>query len=269
MHKLSLSIFCLLIAFACCAFAQDAADSSTVQTMDQTPAEKTASSGTPAKQLSKAQVVRILDSSLNPYPKYLPAGVYLRSSYGPSDGVDIGIGFSFPLFKSWPVALGFEPFHLEIAADDFQVVSDETLWIAAAGAVIGALGPVINGSDSKEDSTAKAAEKKPMSTAGKVLATIALVPVYAICGNLYVPIVPGAWLGILDQSHLVTQLISEGFSKKSFTYMNDVGLRLSPLASSDGVVHGYLDGGIRFKKNFDADLKYHYFAELGVSLFFR
>lgn len=237
-----------------------------------TPAEITEVSA-PAEQrpevnrLDTALVVRLLNSGKKPYPRYLPAGLFVRSSYGPSNGVDFGIGFMFPLSRSWPVSVGFEPFHLQIAADNFQVVSDETIWIAAAGAIMGGLGPIFRGPDFHKDSV-KTSEKTSMGPVGSVLAAIALVPVYALCGSLYIPVVPGSWLGILDRSRLNTQIISEGFHKRSFTYMNDVGLRLSPLASSDGVVHGFADGGIRFEKNFAADMKYHYFAQLGISLSF-
>lgn len=253
--KKNASLFIVLLVLACSVFAQE-------------PADSTVMPAAPEKALNNDQVARILDASFNRYPKFLAAGLYVRSSYGPSDGVDLGIGYSFPLSKSWPVSLGFEPFHLQIAADDFQVVSDETVWIAAAGAIIGGLGPIFRGPDTHKDSTANVPEKKSVGAVGTILGAIALIPMYAICGNLYVPVVPGAWLGVMDRSHFVTQIISEGFHKRSFTYMNDVGLRLSPFASSDGVVHGFADGGIRFEKNFAADMKYHYFAQLGISLSF-
>ncbi len=219
--------------------------------------------------LSRDQVA-VMMGLKSPYPRYFPGGIYLRSSYAPSNGVDLGIGFLLPLSTSWPVSVGFEPFHLQIAAKDFQIVSDETLWIAAAGLVLGAMGPLFK-DDSSSDTTAKApesSEESGGSVASSILAVAVMIPVYAICGYLYVPVVPGSWLGIVDRSRLNTQLISEGFHKRSFTYINDVGLRLSPLASASGIVHGYLDGGIRFEKNFDADLKYKYFAQLGVSLSF-
>lgn len=219
-------------------------------------------------QLSNEKVAKMLNSRPS-YPRFYPGGLYLRSSYAPSNGVDIGAGFLFPLSESWPVSVGFEPFHLQIGADDFQIVSDETLWIAAAGLVLGAMGPLFKDDNSNaKDSTAKESEEESGGVLGTVLAITTLVPLYAICGYLYIPVVPGSWLGIVDRSRLITQLISEGFHKRSFTYMNDLGLRLSPLASRNGIAHGYLDGGIRFEKNFDADLKYHYFAQLGVSLSF-
>lgn len=249
MHKIASSFFALLLALSCASFAQE--DSTATQPE--------------VKKLSNEQVARIIGAGVNPYPKYLAAGMYVRSSYAPSNGIDFGIGYMFPLSKSWPVSVGFEPLHLQIGAEDFQVVSDESLWIVAAGAIMGGLGPLFRGPETKKDST-KAPEK--MGTVGTVLATIALIPVYAVCGTFYVPVVPGAWLGILDRSRLNTQLISEGFHKRSFTYMNDVGLRLSPLASSDRVLHGFVDGGVRFEKNFDADMKLNYFGQVGFSLSF-
>lgn len=222
------------------------------------------------KRWSNNQVAKMMGLK-SPYPHYYPGGFYVRSSYAPSDGVDLGIGFLFALSKSWPVSIGFEPFHLQILAEDFQEVSDETLWIAAAGAIIGGLGPLFVGGSSEKksgDSTSVKPKKKSMGLVGNILAAVALVPVYAICGVLYIPVVPGSWLGISDRSRLNTQIISEGFHKRSFTYMNDLGLRLSPLASTDGIAHGYLDGGIRFEKNFDADLKFKYFVQLGASFSF-
>lgn len=285
MKKLTSSVFGLLLVLTCAAFAQGeelvadtvAAAEEPVVELSETVALSTKESEVPSdmvshqaedvKRLNNDQVAKMMGLK-SPYPRYFPGGLYLRSSYAPSDGVDLGIGFLFPLSKSWPVSIGFEPFHLQIAAKDFQWVSDETLWIAAAGLVLGAMGPLFKDNAPAKDTTAKAPEKESSGIGRSILAVTVMVPLYAICGTLYVPVVPGSWLGIVDRSRLNTQLISEGFHKRSFTYMNDLGLRLSPLASADGVVHGYLDGGIRFEKNFDADLKYKYFAQLGASLSF-
>ena len=265
------SIFIVLLALSGVSFAQEEVYEALAV---ETPASEqgTGTVSEPAVQkpatLSNEQVARLIGPRQNPYPRFFPGGAFLRLSFAPSDGVDVGMGFLFPLSRSWPVSVGFEPFHLQIGAKDFQVVSDETVWIAAAGLILGSMGPLFSGEASKAPAEEAPKKESKGSVAKTILAITALVPLYAICGSLYIPVVPGSWLGISDRSRLNTQLISEGFHKRSFTYINDVGLRLSPLASTDGVLHAFVDGGIRFEKNFDADLKYRYFAQLGASLNF-
>ncbi|MCF0223258.1 MAG: hypothetical protein HUK20_03235 [Fibrobacter sp.] len=244
-----------MIAFTCAIYAQE--DTTAVKSdsvADAAPREAT---------LSKEQVARIVEpKSKRNGPLFLP-GLFLGTSYASSGGLGIGMGVSFLFTQSWPVAIGFEPFHLQIGAKDFQVVSDETLWLAVAGLVFGAMGPLFAGDSSKEPVNHG---EESRSVAKTVLGLAALVPMYAYCGSLYVPFTPGTWLGIIDRSRFVTQLISEGFHKRSFTYMNDLGLRLSPFAHAN-VLGVDLEGGMRFEKNFAKELKYRYYMQLGISIY--
>lgn len=222
--------------------------------------------------LSDEQIAKILMAQKPKFPRHLVQGFVLQGGYSNNGGIDVSLGFMFPLLQSWPVSIGFDLLRTQIGGDDFQTVSDETLLTMGVGIVVGVLATATGFSakespkDSKEEKASTA--KNSMSTATAVLSLALMIPMYAWCGTLYVPVVPGAWLGVVDKSRMLTQVISEGFHKRSFTYQNDVGLRLSPLASQDGMLHAFVDGGIRFSKNFDDDLKRYYFAHAGVALSF-
>lgn len=236
-------------------------------------ASPVADSSAPKKAvLSDEQIAKLLMQGKPRFPRHLVQGFILQGGYSNNGGIDVSLGFMFPLLRSWPVSIGFDLLRTQIAGDDFQVVSDETLLTMGVGIVVGVLATA-SGFTAKESPKDGEAEKTPtaknsMSTASAVLSIALMIPMYAWCGTLYVPVVPGAWLGVVDKSRMLTQIISEGFHKRSFTYQNDVGLRLSPLASQDGLLHAFIDGGIRFSKNFDADLKRYYFAHAGVALSF-
>lgn len=222
--------------------------------------------------LTDEQIAKLLMQGKPKFPRHLVQGFVLQGGYSNNGGIDVSLGFMFPLLQSWPVSIGFDLLRTQIGGDDFQTVSDETLLTMGVGIVVGVLATATGFSakeppkDSKEEKASTA--KNSMSTATAVLSLALMIPMYAWCGTLYVPVVPGAWLGVVDKSRMLTQVISEGFHKRSFTYQNDVGLRLSPLASQDGMLHAFVDGGIRFSKNFDDDLKRYYFAHAGVALSF-
>lgn len=222
--------------------------------------------------LTDEQIAKLLMQGKPKFPRHLVQGFVLQGGYSNNGGIDVSLGFMFPLLQSWPVSIGFDLLRTQIGGDDFPTVSDETLLTMGVGIVVGVLATATGFSakespkDSKEEKASTA--KNSMSTATAVLSLALMIPMYAWCGTLYVPVVPGAWLGVVDKSRMLTQVISEGFHKRSFTYQNDVGLRLSPLASQDGMLHAFVDGGIRFSKNFDDDLKRYYFAHAGVALSF-
>lgn len=222
--------------------------------------------------LTDEQIAKLLMQGKPKFPRHLVQGFVLQGGYSNNGGIDVSLGFMFPLLQSWPVSIGFDLLRTQIGGDDFQTVSDETLLTMGVGIVVGVLATATGFSakespkDSKEEKASTA--KNSVSTATAVLSLALMIPMYAWCGTLYVPVVPGAWLGVVDKSRMLTQVISEGFHKRSFTYQNDVGLRLSPLASQDGMLHAFVDGGIRFSKNFDDDLKRYYFAHAGVALSF-
>lgn len=230
-----------------------------------TVADSTSAKAGPTK-IDPQKIARMFAPRKSEWPRFLAHGLYVRAGYGSPSSVDIDIGFMFPLSKSWNVSLGFDVIRTQLNfSDDFQTVSDETLFTLGAGLVLGGVASAFSPkppASAEDDSTSA---EKNMSTGMMALGFVALAPLYFYCGVLYLPIVPGDWLGIVDKSHLLTQIISEGFHKRSFTYINDVGLRLSPIASESGFVHGFVDGGIRFVKNFDSKLKYRYFAQAGIA----
>ncbi len=258
-----LRLFIVVLVLACSLFAQEAVVDSVAD-----------SSATQNASLSEEQIAKILMAQQKPkFPRHLVQGIVLQGGYSNNGGVDASVGLQFPLSQRWPVSIGFDLLRAQFGADDFQMISDETLLAMGAGLIIGGLSTVFGSSPSTATDSTKTAEdstvvkkRSTLSTVSQVALFItAIVPLYAWCGSLYVPVVPGAWLGIIDKSRMLTQVISEGFHKRSFTYQNDVGLRLSPLATKDGSIHGFVDGGVRFSKNFAADMEIYYFVHAGVA----
>ncbi|MCQ2055292.1 MAG: hypothetical protein MJY82_08390 [Fibrobacter sp.] len=69
--------------------------------------------------------------------------------------------------------------------------------------------------------------------------------------------------GIIERHHMVTQVVSKGFCKKTFSYQSDLDVRFSPIAHKKDSMQWYVDGGVHFNKNFAKDLEYSYFANVG------
>lgn len=177
--------------------------------------------------------------------RFFPKEYFISVGYNSSSTIDINIG----IFLMGPFSFDI---HTQLNfSDDFQTVSDDAL--LEIGGVFGAifLISIVSNTDTK----------------GVTLISLAVlsVPLFIYCGTFYLPIVPGSWLGFVDKSHMVTQLISEGFHKRSFTYTNDIGLRLAPTASMDLSIQGFVDGGIRFEKNFASKPKLHFVIQAGLS----
>lgn len=223
-------------------------------------------------EIKQEDMAKVFAPRKSKLPRFLVHGIYAQAGYGSPSSVDLDIGFLFPLSKKWNVALGFDLLRTQLNfSDRFQTVSDESVFALGAALVVGGVSSMISSPESsssekqKPDSTSSLAPKQSVSVGKALLATVVFVPAYFFCGNLYLPVVPGDWLGIVDKSHLLTQIFTEGFHKRSFTYIHDVGLRLSPIASESGFFHAYVDGGVRFEKNFDAKLKFRYFVQSGVA----
>lgn len=180
--------------------------------------------------------------------RYMPGGLGFSAGYATPNVLDFSIfsfygAFPINITEGYRIHIGYDPLHLRVddigASDDALFAA--SIWFLFNG--IDAIANKITGSESEGPGI------------------LVLAPLFIWCGNVYIPLVPGSWLGINDQNHFTTHVIQEGFHTRSFTYTNDLSLRFSIQPSRTGY---FLDTGIRFEKNFAEDFKYRFFVQLGL-----
>ena len=190
-----------------------------------------------------------LDRMLERYnERYMPKLLGFSAGYATPNVFDFSIfsilgAFPINITDGYRIHVGYDPLHLRV--DDIGA-SDDALFAVSTWYLFNGIDDIANkitGSESEGPGIL-------------VLATL-----FIWCGNVYIPLVPGSWLGINDQNHFTTHVIQEGFHTRSFTYTNDLSLRFSAKPSSSGF---FLDTGIRFEKNFAEDFKYRFFVQLGL-----
>jgi hypothetical protein len=180
--------------------------------------------------------------------RYMPKLLGFSAGYATPNVFDFSIfsilgAFPINITDGYRIHVGYDPLHLRV--DDIGA-SDDALFAVSTWFLFNGIDDIANkitGSESEGPGIL-------------VLATL-----FIWCGNVYIPLVPGSWLGINDQNHFTTHVIQEGFHTRSFTYTNDLSLRFSAKPSSSGF---FLDTGIRFEKNFAEDFKYRFFVQLGL-----
>lgn len=190
-----------------------------------------------------------LDRMLERYnERYMPKLLGFSAGYATPNVFDFSIfsilgAFPINITDGYRIHVGYDPLHLRV--DDIGA-SDDALFAVSTWYLFNGIDDIANkitGSESEGPGIL-------------VLATL-----FIWCGNVYIPLVPGSWLGINDQNHFTTHVIQEGFHARSFTYTNDLSLRFSARPFSSGF---FLDTGIRFEKNFAEDFKYRFFVQLGL-----
>jgi hypothetical protein len=190
-----------------------------------------------------------LDRMLERYnERYMPKLLGFSAGYATPNVFDFSIfsilgAFPINITDGYRIHVGYDPLHLRV--DDIGA-SDDALFAVSTWFLFNGIDDIANkitGSESEGPGIL-------------VLATL-----FIWCGNVYIPLVPGSWLGINDQNHFTTHVIQEGFHTRSFTYTNDLSLRFSAKPSSSGF---FLDTGILFEKNFAEDFKYRFFVQLGL-----
>ena len=155
----------------------------------------------------------------------------------------------------WRFYVGYDPFHVTYNEKGF---SDESLMLVGAALAISPFSLIYSAitSSGSRDPAEEMNDYYKEASIPKII--FFYIPAYIWCGNLYFPLVEGSWLGLNDQSHVVTHIIEEGgFYLRSFTYTNDVSLRFSK--------SGYfVDAGVRLEKNFADDFKARIILQIGV-----
>ncbi|OWV10586.1 hypothetical protein [Fibrobacter sp. UWB5] len=204
-----------------------------------------------AQEINASKEEEQLDKMLEHHnERYMPRALGFSAGYVTPDVFDFSI-FTFldvlpiNITDGYSIHVGYEPLHLRV--DDFGA-SDDALF-AAGGWFL------FNGID--------AVARKITGSESDGPGILVLAPLFIWCGMVYIPLVPGSWLGINDQNHFTTHVIQEGFHTHSFIYTNDLSLRFS-MKPSRGTTGYFLDTGIRFEKNFAEDFKYRFFVQLGL-----
>ena len=180
--------------------------------------------------------------------EYMPKALGFSADFATPDVFDFSI-FTFldvlpiNITDGYRIHIGYDPLHLRV--DDFGA-SDDALFAAGGWFLFNGIDAVV---------------RKIRGSESDGPGVLVLAPLFIWCGMVYIPLVPGSWLGINDQNHFTTHVIQEGFHACSFTYTNDLSLRFSARPFSSGFL---LDAGIRFEKNFAEDFKYRFFVQLGV-----
>ena len=202
-----------------------------------------------AQEINASKEEEQLDKMLEHHnERYMPRALGFSAGYATPNVLDFSIfsilgAFPINITDGYRIHVGYDPLHLRV--DDIGA-SDDALFAVSTWYLFNGIDDIANkitGSESEGPGIL-------------VLATL-----FIWCGNVYIPLVPGSWLGINDQNHFTTHVIQEGFHARSFTYTNDLSLRFSARTFSSGF---FLDTGIRFEKNFAEDFKYRFFVQLGI-----
>lgn len=185
---------------------------------------------------------------------YLSGG-YSQTLTGTTPVGDLSVGTSFDFFDSYDMRVGIDFLHFQIAPSDrFQTVSDESLFqlpsliLALPFAAFGGY-----------DCSTRCGLNK-MALYARIIGVMGFI----LHGSLYFPVVPNSYFGIVNKHRFVTEIITKGWHKKSFTFQDDIGLRFQ-INPDDFIIGFFADGGFRFEKNFSRDLEKKWFVQAGLT----
>ncbi|MCQ2124952.1 MAG: hypothetical protein MJZ25_12295 [Fibrobacter sp.] len=184
------------------------------------------------------------------------------TSFNPVADLDFRVVIFPSVSNGLEVGFGALPFQVAFTGD-FQTVSDNALMDLVLGAN-GLLWYAIASRSADEES------------AHKFMWPV-IVPMLLTNGSVYWPLTANGNLGIVNKNRLVTQIITEGFHLKSFTYEDDLGVRYymdldSQATHNDSkkkITRMFFDAGIRLSKNFDSDMDFKFFLNVGLLKGFR
>ena len=169
---------------------------------------------------------------------------------------DLSIGISFKLFDNYDIQMGIDFLHFQIAPTDrFQTVSDESL--IQLPSLILAL-PFAYSAPSPYCMSSRCG-LHGISRYMRIMEVIG----FLLHGSLYFPVVPNNYFGFINKHRFLTEIITKGWHKESFTFQDDIGLRL--LIKLERIYGFFIDGGIRFEKNFSRDLEKKWFVQAGLT----
>ena len=184
------------------------------------------------------------------------SGGYSQTLTGTTPVGDLSIGTTFKPFLDYDMEIGVDFLHFQISPTDrFQTVSDESLF-QLPFLVLAIPFAAFSGDD---DCTSRCGLDK-MALYARISGVIGFI----LHGSLYFPVVPNSYFGFVNKHRLITEMITKGFHLESFTFQDDIGIRLQ-IQPEDG--YGFfIDGGFRFEKNFSRDLEKKWFVQAGLKI---
>lgn len=168
---------------------------------------------------------------------------------------NLSIGTFFKPFNSYDMEIGVDFLHFQIAPTDrFQTVSDESLIQLPSLILALPFAAITKGACS---------DRCGLDLIGQYMRIMRVIG-FLLHGSLYFPIVPNSYFGFINKHRFVTEIITKGWHKESFTFQDDIGIRLQ--IDSDDIMGFFADGGFRFEKNFNRDLEKKWFVQAGLKI---
>ena len=183
------------------------------------------------------------------------SGGYSQTLTGTTPVGNLSIGTFFKPFNSYDMEIGVDFLHFQIAPTDrFQTVSDESLIQLPSLILALPFAAITKGACS---------DRCGLDLIGQYMRIMRVIG-FLLHGSLYFPVVPNSYFGFINKHRFVTEIITKGWHKESFTFQDDIGLRL--LIKLERIYGFFIDGGIRFEKNFSRDLEKKWFVQAGLKI---
>ena len=181
------------------------------------------------------------------------SGGYSQTLTGTTPVGDLSIGTTFKPFLDYDMEIGVDFLHFQISPTDrFQTVSDESL-IQLPSLILA----IPFAFFTREDCS----DRCGLNVMAQYMRIMRVIG-FLLHGSLYFPVVPNSYFGFVNKHRLITEMITKGFHLESFTFQDDIGIRLQ-IQPEDG--YGFfIDGGFRFEKNFSRDLEKKWFVQAGL-----
>ena len=183
------------------------------------------------------------------------SGGYSQTLTGTTPVGNLSIGTFFKPFNSYDMEIGVDFLHFQIAPTDrFQTVSDESLIQLPSLILALPFAAITKGACS---------DRCGLDLIGQYMRIMRVIG-FLLHGSLYFPVVPNSYFGFINKHRFVTEIITKGWHKESFTFQDDIGFRLQ--IDSDDIMGFFTDGGFRFEKNFSRDLEKKWFVQAGLKI---
>ena len=183
------------------------------------------------------------------------SGGYSQTLTGTTPVGNLSIGTFFKPFNNYDMEIGVDFLHFQIAPTDrFQTVSDESLIQLPSLILALPFAAITKGACS---------DRCGLDLIGQYMRIMRVIG-FLLHGSLYFPVVPNSYFGFINKHRFVTEIITKGWHKESFTFQDDIGIRLQ--IDSDDIMGFFADGGFRFEKNFNRDLEKKWFVQAGLKI---
>ena len=183
------------------------------------------------------------------------SGGYSQTLTGTTPVGDLSIGTTFKPFDNYDMEIGVDFLHFQIAPTDrFQTVSDESL-IQLPSLILA----IPFAFFTREDCS----DRCGLNVMAQYMRIMRVIG-FLLHGSLYFPVVSNNYFGFINKHRFVTEIITKGWHKESFTFQDDIGIRLQ--IETDIYIDFFADGGFRFEKNFSRDLEKKWFVQAGLKI---